>query len=235
MANSVVGWGHDLFGSGRAMAGRFLQLFVNVILGANLYLDGFHKPLIFNKAASRRRKKEVAMRNLIVAALAAVGIFAFAPAAEAGCQTYAHQGGCMTQKRVIGYRTVTVRKPIYRTVRAVCNAPGCAPIAASAPVVVQTPPPRVVEVPQRVIVRQVPQVTYLPPAQVRVAPAPCPAPVIAPPVTRAPCGTCGSSVAMVSVYGSGAVEGAACTGQMTGKPGVWKTDPSGRLGCFVGN
>lgn len=177
------------------------------------------------------------MRNLFVAALVAVGVVTFAQSpALAGCNNGTYANGACVQKKVVGYRTVTVRKAVYRTVRTQCAAPNCAPVAV-ATVTVQTPPPRIVDVPQRVIVRPVPQVTYLPAPQIRVAPAPCQAPMVAPPVTRAPCGTCGSgSVAMASVYGAGAVEGASCVGQRTGKPGVWKMDTNvGQLGCWTGN
>lgn len=43
------------------------------------------------------------------------------------------------------------------------------------------------------------------------------------------------AAADVVAFGVGAVEGASCTGQMTGKPGIWKTDPvAKRLGCWIG-
>lgn len=176
------------------------------------------------------------MRNLFVAALAAVGIiFIGQTPAIAGCQNGTYANGACVQKRVVGYRDVVVRKPIYRTVRTQCT--NCAPVAVSAPVTVQTPPPRIVEVPQRVIVRPVPQVQYLPPAQVRVAPAPCQALAVSRPIARASCGTCGVGPAVIaSAYGANAVEGASCIGQRTGKPGVWKMDPNvGKLGCWTGN
>ncbi len=185
------------------------------------------------------------MRKIIVgiAALAAsIAVFSFSSAAPAqagqqiACPAHAVQGGrCYYgSRRVVGYRTEMVRRPIYRTVRRACPAAGCAPVAASAPVTVQSPPPRIVEVPQQIIVRPVPQFTYLPPAQVRVAPAPCPtAPVVMPSVTRAPCGTCAAPASQIA--SSAPAVGSPCTGQVSGKPGVWKIDAAnGRLGCWVG-
>lgn len=43
------------------------------------------------------------------------------------------------------------------------------------------------------------------------------------------------SAKVAEVYGAGAVEGAPCIGQRTGKSGIWKTDPVfNRLGCWIG-
>ncbi len=67
-----------------------------------------------------------------------------------------------------------------------------------------------------------------------------PPPVTAPASTSAPAPAPTSApaqkaVADVVAFGAGAVEGAACTGQTTGKPGIWKMDPiAKRLGCWVG-
>lgn len=56
---------------------------------------------------------------------------------------------------------------------------------------------------------------------------------IAPASTSAPPA---QKTADASTYGAGAVEGASCTGQKTGKPGVWKMDPVvNRLGCWIGS